>query len=105
MIKRFIKKLIPFYTAYSRSTKSTIHNQSYWSYVLFRLSGRCSRGGYFPVHSTCTIANMRKIYVGINSTVARPGCYLQGAGTIRFGDYVQLAPNVGILSANHDLYD
>lgn len=48
---------------------------------------------------------MRKIYVGINSTVARPGCYLQGAGTIRFGNYVQLAPNVGILSANHDLYD
>ncbi len=105
MIKQFIKKLIPFYTAYTRSTKSTIHNQSYWSYVLFRLSGRCNGGGYFPVHSTCTIANMRKIYVGINSTVARPGCYLQGAGTIRFGDYVQLAPNVGILSANHDLYD
>ena len=105
MIKQFIKKLIPFYTAYSRSTKSTIHNQSYWSYVLFRLSGRCNGGGYFPVHSTCTIANMRKIYVGINSTVARPGCYLQGAGTIRFGDYVRLAPNVGILSANHDLYD
>lgn len=106
MIKQFIKKLIPFYTAYSRSTKSTIHNQSYWSYVLFRLSGRWAiGGGYFPVHSTCTIANMRKIYVGINSTVARPGCYLQGAGTIRFGDYVQLAPNVGILSANHDLYD
>lgn len=105
MIKHFIKKLIPFYTAYSRSTKSTIHNQSYWSYVLFRLSGRCSRGGYFPIHPTCTIANIRKIYVGINSTVARPGCYLQGAGTIRFGNYVQLAPNVGILSANHDLYD
>lgn len=105
MIKQFIKKLIPFYTAYTRSTKSTIHNQSYWSYVLFRLSGRCNGGGYFPVHSTCTIANMRKIYVGINSTVARPGCYLQGAGTIRFGDYVRLAPNVGILSANHDLYD
>lgn len=105
MIKHFIKKLIPFYTAYSRSTKSTIHNQSYWSYVLFRLSGRCSLGGYFPIHPTCTIANIRKIYVGINSTVARPGCYLQGAGTIRFGNYVQLAPNVGILSANHDLYD
>lgn len=105
MIKHFLKKLIPFYTAYSRSTKSTIHNQSYWSYVLFRLTGRCNGGGYFPIHSTCTIANIRKIHVGINSTVARPGCYLQGAGTIRFGDYVQLAPNVGILSANHDLYD
>lgn len=105
MIKRFIKKLIPFYTAYSRSTKSTIHNQSYWSYVQFRLSGKCNGGGYYPVHPTCTIANIRKIYVGINSTVARPGCYLQGAGSIRFGDYVQLGPNVGILSANHDLYD
>ena len=105
MIKQFIKKLIPFYIAYSRSTKSTIHNQSYWSYLKFRVSGKCNGGGYFPVHPTCTIANMRKIYVGINSTVARPGCYLQGAGTIRFGDYVQLAPNVGILSANHDLYD
>lgn len=105
MIKQFIKKLIPFYIAYSRSTKSTIHNQSYWSYLKFRVSGKCNGGGYFPVHPTCTIANIRKIYVGINSTVARPGCYLQGAGTIRFGDYVRLAPNVGILSANHDLYD
>lgn len=64
-----------------------------------------SGGGYYPVHQTCTIANIRKIYVGINSTVARPGCYLQGAGSIRFGDYVQLGPNVGILSANHNLYD
>ena len=62
-------------------------------------------GAYYPVHPTCTIANIRKIYVGINSTVARPGCYLQGSGSIRFGDYVQLGPNVGILSANHDLYD
>ena len=53
-------------------------------------------GGYFPIHPTCTVANIRKIYVGINSTVARPGCYLQGAGTIRYGNYVQLAPNVGI---------
>lgn len=45
MIKRFIKKLIPFYTAYSRSTKSTIHNQSYWGYVRFRLTGKCNGGG------------------------------------------------------------
>ncbi len=104
-IKTLIKKVIPFYTPYAKSRKSTIHNQTFFEYVIFRLTGRCNRGGYYPVHSTCTIANMRKIYVGINSTVARPGCYLQGAGTIRFGNYVQLAPNVGILSANHDLYD
>ena len=62
-------------------------------------------GGYYPVHPTCTIANARKVYVGCNASIARPGCYIQGAGTVHFGDYVQLAPNVGILSANHDLYD
>lgn len=103
-LKQIIKTIIPFYSSYINSLKSTIHNQSYFGYVIFRLSGSCE-GGYYPVHSTCTIANKRKIFVGINSSVARPGCYLQGAGTIRFGNYVQLAPNVGILSANHDLYD
>lgn len=103
-LKQIIKTIIPFYSSYINSLKSTIHNQSYFGYVMFRLSGSCG-GGYYPVHSTCTIANKRKIFVGINSSVARPGCYLQGAGTIRFGNYVQLAPNVGILSANHDLYD
>ena len=104
-LKQIIKTIIPFYSSYINSLKSTIHNQSYFGYVIFRLSGSCGGGGYYPVHSTCTIANKRKIFVGINSSVARPGCYLQGAGTIRFGNYVQLAPNVGILSANHDLYD
>lgn len=48
MIKHFIKKLIPFYTAYFRSTKSTIHNQSYWGYVKFKLTGKCNKmGGVF----------------------------------------------------------
>lgn len=103
-LKQIIKTIIPFYSSYINSLKSTIHNQSYFGYVIFRLSGSCG-GRCYPVHSTCTIANKRKIFVGINSSVARPGCYLQGAGTIRFGNYVQLAPNVGILSANHDLYD
>ena len=103
-LKQIIKTIIPFYSSDINSLKSTIHNQSCFGYVIFRLSGSCG-GRCYPVHSTCTIANKRKIFVGINSSVARPGCYLQGAGTIRFGNYVQLAPNVGILSANHDLYD
>ena len=105
MIKSVIQRMIPFYSSYKKSVSTQIHNQSYWGYVRFRLTGKCKGGGYYPVHPTCTIANRRKIYVGINSTVARPGCYIQGAGYVYFGDYVQLAPNVGILSANHDLYD
>lgn len=35
----------------------------------------------------------------------RPGNYIQGAGKVYIGDYVQFGPNVGILSSNHDLYD
>lgn len=106
ILVHLIKALIPYYLAYSKSVKSGIHNQSYWNYVRFRISGKCNKwGGYFPAHPSCTIANSRKILVGCNSTIARPGCYIQGAGTVRFGNYVQLGPNVGILSANHDLYD
>jgi len=33
------------------------------------------------------------------------GCYIQGKGGIIVGDYTQIAPNVVIVSANHDLYD
>lgn len=104
-IKKIIKSIIPFYSSYTKSSRSTIHNQTYWSYVRFRLSGSCSGGGYYPVHPTCTIANQRRIFVGCKASIARPGCYIQGAGKVYFGDYVRLAPNVGILSANHDLYD
>ncbi len=105
MIKAIVKRLIPFYSSYIKSASSSIHNQSYFNYVKFRITGICNRGGYYPVHPTCTIANPRKIYVGCNASIARPGCYIQGAGTVFFGNYVRLAPNVGILSANHDLYD
>lgn len=105
-IKKVIKVLIPFYSSFVKSASSGVHNQSYWNYIRFRLIGSCGRGvGYYPVHPTCTIANARKVYVGCNASIARPGCYIQGAGTVHFGDYVRLAPNVGILSANHDLYD
>ena len=104
-IKKVIKVLIPFYSSFVKSASSGVHNQSYWNYIRFRLIGSSGRGGYYPVHPTCTIANARKVYVGCNASIARPGCYIQGAGTVHFGDYVRLAPNVGILSANHDLYD
>ena len=105
-IKKVIKVLIPFYSSFVKSASSGVHNQSYWNYIRFRLIGSCGRGGgYYPGHPACTIANARKVYVGCNASIARPGCYIQGAGTVHFGDYVQLAPNVGILSANHDLYD
>lgn len=65
----------------------------------------CGKKIYWYKHKDCTVVNARKIYVGINCLVGRPGCYIQGAGNVYIGNYVRFGPNVGILSTNHDLYD
>ena len=103
-LKTFIKKIIPFYTGYLKCASSHIHNLTYFNYVCFRLFPQRHKY-YYPIAKTCLIANPRKVKVGINSSIARPGCYIQGAGEVYIGKYIQFAPNVGILSANHDLYD
>ena len=54
--------------------------------------------------NTCSLANKKNI-VGINALIGRLGAYIQGKVEIYFGNYVQLAPNAGVLSSNHDLYD
>lgn len=46
------------------------------------------------------------IFIGIDTSPGyMPGCYIQGNGKIYIGDYTQVASNVGIISANHDIYD
>lgn len=102
MIKKIIKLFLPFYSDYLKCLGSKIHNLSYYKYLKFILFGSKL---YYPIHKTCTIANPRQVFVGINSTVMRQGCYIQGAGNVYFGNYIQLGPNVGILSSNHDLYN
>lgn len=99
-----LKSILPFYKDYLKCRKSKIHNLTYFKFILFRLLGRFYTY-YYPVHRNCIISNQRKVVVGINSTIARPGCYIQGAGGIKIGNYVSLAPNVGLLTTNHDLYN
>lgn len=60
---------------------------------------------YWYKHKNCTVANCRKIFVGINSLIGREGNYIQGAGEIHIGNYVRIATNVGLLTSNHDLYN
>ncbi|MDN5205653.1 acyltransferase [Fulvivirgaceae bacterium BMA10] len=65
-----------------------------------------NRGAYWPVHRTSTVNVPSRIYAGIDTSPGlMPGCYIQGHGGIHIGDYTQIAPNVGIISANHDLHD
>lgn len=61
---------------------------------------------YWPVHFTSIIGSYKNIYAGIDTSPGySPGCYIQGGGKVYIGDYTQIAPNVGIISSNHDLYD
>lgn len=94
--------VIPFIGGYFKFLKSKILPASYFSYLKFRLGISKT---YWPKDKTFIVANPRKIFVGINSKVGRPGSYIQGAGKVYIGNYVRFAPNVGILSSNHDLYD
>lgn len=65
-----------------------------------------NRKTYWPVNSTSKVVNPKNIYAGIDTCPGlMGGCYIQGIGKVYIGDYTQIAPNVIIVSANHDLYD
>ncbi len=65
-----------------------------------------NRDAYWPVNRTSKVVNPKNIYAGIDTCPGlMGGCYIQGIGKIYIGDYTQIAPNVIIISANHDLYD
>lgn len=60
---------------------------------------------YWPVHPTSQVYDVEKILIGIDAYPGiMKGCYIQGKGGIEIGDYTQVAPNVIIVSANHDIY-
>lgn len=65
-----------------------------------------NRAAYWPVHWTSKVYDADRIIVGIDAYPGiMNGCYIQGKGGIEIGDYTQVAPNVVIVSANHDPYD
>jgi acetyltransferase-like isoleucine patch superfamily enzyme len=65
-----------------------------------------NRSAYWPVHWTSKVYDVEKILVGIDAYPGyMNGCYIQGRGGITIGDYTQIAPNVVIISSNHDPYD
>lgn len=65
-----------------------------------------NRSIYWPIHSSSIVTHPHNIFIGIDTSPGyMPGCYIQGNGKIYIGDYTQVASNVGIISANHDIYD
>ena len=61
---------------------------------------------YWPMHWTSKVYDVENILIGVDAYPGiMNGCYIQGKGGIIIGDYTQVAPNVIIVSANHDVYD
>jgi len=70
---------------------------------------RCRIGSllYWPVHSNSVIRTPENIWLSYGDEPGNKsnGCYIQGLNGIFFGGYTYVGPNVGIVSANHDLLD
>ena len=65
-----------------------------------------NKQAYWPVHPTSQVYDVENILIGVDAYPGiMKGCYIQGKGGIEIGDYTQIAPNVVIVSANHDVYD
>lgn len=65
-----------------------------------------NRKAYWPVHWTSQVYDVDNILVGVDACIgSMRGCYITGAGGLEVGDYTQVAPNVVIVTANHDVYD
>lgn len=59
-------------------------------------------GPYWPVHPSSLVVGWGNILTGVETSPGyMPGCYIQGIGKIYIGDYTQIGPQVGLISANH----
>jgi acetyltransferase-like isoleucine patch superfamily enzyme len=91
-----------------RPLYETRHTQTpiTFSFWFFQKVLGFNRRAYWPVHFTSRVSGIRNIYAGVDTSPGySQGCYIQAVGKIYIGDYTQIAPNVGIISANHNLYD
>lgn len=88
-----------------RETEKTQTPITFKMWFMQRIIG-INRKAYWPTHFTSNIGGIENILAGIDTSPGySPGCYIQGVGKICIGDYTQIGPNVGIISANHQTND
>jgi len=97
--------LLPHVTKMVRETRGTSAAVTYEGWFFQKVLGK-NRAAYWPTSRFSTIIHADKIKIGIGSELgASPGCYIQGVNGIQVGNYVTVAPNVGVISASHNIYD
>ena len=99
-------RIIPFFKfLFQTSTYQNRVDWKFWFKQKILNHGR-NKEAYWPVHPTSQVYDVQNILIGIDAYPGvMKGCYIQGKGGISIGDYTQIAPNVAIVSANHDIYD
>jgi acetyltransferase-like isoleucine patch superfamily enzyme len=86
----------------TRDTQAPITVSMWFIQKVLGINGQA----YWPMHFTSKVGNVKNIVVGVETCPGYlPGCYVQGIGKVHIGDYTNVAQNVGIISANHDIYD
>lgn len=104
LVARLLQRLPAF--AFVRETRENATPITFEMWFRQQFFGGDQTDVYWPVHPASRVYNWRNVRVGIDVAPGfMPGCYVQAFGPIRIGDYTRIAPNVGIISANHDIYD
>ena len=71
--------------------------------VLFRRVLRQNAGVRWAVHHTATIRSPQRLRAGLGSFPGdSPGVYINADNGVEVGDFTNVGPQVGLLSANHD---
>lgn len=77
-----------------------------WRNIFFQNILGINRKVPWPVNFTTVVSHPENIELGKCTFPGyTPGCYIQAKGKVVIGDYTIIAPNVGIISANHNLID
>lgn len=80
-----------------------VDTRSYLQYLAFKYLLRINTDVPWPVHFTSRVVCPERVKRGRGSYPGdMPGCYIQAINGIEIGDYSIFAPNVGLISANHD---
>jgi acetyltransferase-like isoleucine patch superfamily enzyme len=105
--KVVIKKLILFFPLIKKiiETSGTSAPITFRTYFFQKIIG-FNRKAYWPMHHSSIVTHPQNILLGKACAPGiSSGCYIQGNGGIIIGDYTIVAPNVGIISGNHNKYD
>lgn len=113
-MKSVIKKILslPYmllislpYFKFIRDTKKEEPSIDLRTWFMQKIVG-FNKHAYWPMHHSSIVSYPLNVYIGKNTNPGQnPGCYIHAVNKIYVGDYTQIAPNVGFMSGNHDLFD